>query len=179
MGLDHALCAIVPASRAHGLLPALARVLDAASRQELDGLSLQALAAGASRCLALHVQLEADLGALFDAPAPDCIAAPGSLGCLWTTVHVGEHWVLLQLAAATSSLSAALQLSGQVQDRWRAFARDAGAALAYLDLDGGDLEGGAARCLFPDDRPLALPGPVGERFDVDAWCARLLGAESP
>ena len=171
MGLDYALCAIVPASRAPVVLPALARVLDEDSRRALDGLSLAALAAGEARCLALQVQLEPELGYLFDAPGPDGDAPPGSLGCLWTTVRVGDAWVLLELAAATSSISAALQLSARVHDLWRGFAQEAGAAVAYLDQEDGD-----ARCLYPDARHVTLPGATGDSFDVDAWCVRLLAA---
>ena len=202
MGIDYSLCLITKRKDSDTLLPSLLTVLDADSRDrigtldwspdselmrptligtsEMDargiaGFKLSDKDSPNAYCLSLDIQLEADLQALLGDHRFKCFDEPGSFGCMWTSVFAGEHFILLEMTAATSGMSAVLRQSQAIHATWISLAKNANAVLGYIDVQEqialqlfptyGDLT-------LPDCNTLAYDGDV--QFSVDRMVAFLL-----
>lgn len=94
----------------------------------------------------------------------------GPLGCVWTSLYVGDRWGLLEMTAATSSMSRLFEHSATL----RGLVRDAFAGLAPLvALDQEEacwtpLDGGPSFVVSPPDAGTFDEPRDARAFDVDA-----------
>lgn len=82
------------------------------------------------------------------------------VGCVWTSLHVGDEDALLQATAATSDMSRLFASSRSVHETWVAIAREANASLVLLDTE--DLY--ERTCLWPHTRAVPYVG-------IDGFCS--------
>jgi len=61
------------------------------------------------------------------------------IGCVWSQLHVGDHFLLFRAMAAITAMSLMFQQSTNVCEVFAGIAREAGALLVAFDDEAGEL----------------------------------------
>ncbi len=206
MGINYSLCLLAKREDSDSLLENLCTILDSRSRDRIGskkwlaglesshttqigtseiqalgiaGLELEKGEFPNSYCLSLQIQLEPELEPLLSDHGFECFEQPGSFGCMWTSVFASSKYFLLEMTAATSDMSRALQQSKAIHRAWIELAKKTNALFAYIDI-----EDQIAMQLFPVYGDLRLPDydlpeyKCGFFFSVDRMVSFLIETTS-
>ena len=97
------------------------------------------------------------------------------IGCIWTSLHVGEEYAFLQCTAAASSISVALAHLAGVRSAWVELARGCQALALWLDTDDHENQ-----LVYPEMRKVPsvferwFRSPDETCLRVDAYCEAAL-----